>query len=118
MKLGIIFIVILGAISIGYYIFSKYRANTYVYYMYFAKYMLINAVYDYNINQISVLHNFTNRIEYSEIMDFDQACNTKSLTWKDLIAKNRVEQLKPYLPENPEKWIREQMKKGKCNGYF
>lgn len=109
-----IFAIISVIVFVIYYIWldADYDSKLYkIDYLHYAMHMLSDAIYNYNINCID--NYLEERIAYNEIMDVEEAFNLNTVYWDKLISKDVLTKLKPYLPENPDKWIQEQMKKGK-----
>ena len=95
-------------------IWSDYEEKVKLYhidYVYCARHMLIDAISDYNIycirNDLKTLMSFDDVMDMVEAWDIDP----HSFTWQRLISDEKLELLKPYLPENPEKYLKQKVKK-------
>lgn len=114
-----IFAIVLVIIFVIYYICLEADYDSKLYkidYIRISMYMLVDAIYDYNIH--CIVNYSEERINYDEIMDVDEAFNLNTVYWDKLVSKDVLVKLKPYLPECPDMWIQKQMRKEKNNGYF
>ena len=85
----------------------------YIDYVYYSESMLIDAIHDYNIWCIQN-HLESSLMDYKDIMDYIKACNMypDPISWRDLISEDKLELLKPYLPEDPDTCIYNKVKNG------
>lgn len=90
-------------------LYETYKDSQNIDYVFCAERMLLEAIHDY---QTFCINEHINPIvDYNDIMEYKEACNLHSLNWKDYIETDKLEILKPYLPENPEKYIKNAIKK-------
>lgn len=95
-------------------IWSDYEEKVKLYhidYVYCARHMLIKAISDYNV--YCIRHDLKSSISFDDLMDMVEAwdIDPHSFTWQRLISDDKLELLKPYLPENPEKHLKQMVKK-------
>lgn len=110
----IIAIAITIILMIYYIVSTDYRNSEldYIDYVYYAKCMLIDAIHDYNTQCIQ--NHVTSFVDYSDVMDYLTACKMypDPISWRDLISEDKLELLKSYLPEDPDKYIYNKVKRG------
>lgn len=94
-------------------IWSDYEEKVKLYYVYCARHMLIDAISSYNI--YCIRNDLKSSISLDDLMGMVEACDIDphSFTWQRLISDDKLELLKPYLPENPEKYLKQMVKKYK-----
>ena len=86
----------------------------YLDYIYYAKVMFIDAIHEYNTQCIE--NDEQSFVDYKDVMDYLTACDMypKPIGWRDLISKDKLELLKPYLPDDPDKYIYDKVKGGEA----
>ena len=107
-----IFSSVVSIVLIAFIIFSLYEiyiGTKNIDYVFYAECMLLKAISDYRRNCIK--EHVDPLVDYDDIMEHKEACNLYTLNWKDYINPDKLEILKPYLPEDPEKYIKQAMKK-------
>ena len=103
---------VLSIMLIAFIIFSLYemhKGTKNTDYVFYAECMLLDAIRDYILYCIK--EHVDPLVGYNDVMDYKEACNLYSFNWKDYIEPGKLEILKPYLPEDPEKYIKNAMKK-------
>lgn len=109
-----LFIVIGFAVVFNYAVTCVTKSELeYIDYVYYANAMLIDAICDYNKWCIQN-HLESSLMDYKDIMDYIKACNMypDPISWRDLISEDKLELLKPYLPEDPDTYIYNKVKNG------
>lgn len=116
MYILLIVIEVILVISLAVLIYKLWKDAQRINYIYYSIDMLIDAVHNYALDCIEKERDHL--VSYDDIMDLDEAMDKKISTWKDLMDIGKLELLKPYLPENPEKYIQNMMTKGNAEWIF